>query len=108
MPQYDLKVMLSPNLDPAQVALEKDQIQAALERHKATVKNLDEWGSRRLAYPIEKDREGYFLMYTVELDKEAVNPLEKELLIRDNVRRVMIVRERQEAKVSKRSQSQRA
>lgn len=107
MPQYDLNVILSPNLDPAQIALEKDQIQAALERYKASVKHLDEWGSWRLAYPIEKDREGYFLMYTVEMEKEAANPLEKELLLRDNVRRVMIVRERQEAKVSKRSQAQR-
>ncbi|MER3444404.1 MAG: 30S ribosomal protein S6 [Meiothermus sp.] len=96
MPQYDLNLVLNPNLDGAQVALEKDLIQQAITRHGATVKAVDEWGQRRMAYPIQKDPEGYVLFYTLEMEGASAQPLEKELRLRDNVRRVLIIRDRPE------------
>ncbi|MCL4455610.1 MAG: 30S ribosomal protein S6 [Deinococcus sp.] len=94
MPQYDLNLVLNPNLDTAQLGHEKDLILQTLERLSAQVKGVDEWGNRRLAYPMQKDPQGYVLFYKLEGPKEFVAPLEKELKIRDNIRRVMITRER--------------
>ncbi|WP_457630360.1 30S ribosomal protein S6 [Oceanithermus sp.] len=101
MPQYDVGIILNPNLEPAQLQLEKDMIQAALDKHQAEVKAIDEWGNRRLAYPIQKDPEGYYIFYTVEMEGKEAAPLEAELRIRDNVRRVLIVRDRPEWKTKK-------
>ena len=53
---------------------------------------MEEWGLRRLAYPIAKDSQGYFLWYQVEMPEDRVNDLARELRIRDNVRRVMVVK----------------
>ncbi|WP_018466613.1 30S ribosomal protein S6 [Calidithermus timidus] len=96
MPQYDLNLVLNPNLDAAQVAVEKEFIQQALARYGATVKATDEWGQRRMAYPIQKDPEGYVIFYTLEMEGANAQPLEKELRLRDNVRRVLIIRDRPE------------
>jgi small subunit ribosomal protein S6 len=96
MPQYELNLVLNPNLDGAQIAVEKDFIQQAISRYGATVKATDEWGQRRLAYPIQKDPEGYVIFYTLEMDGAGAQPLEKELRLRDNVRRVLIIRDRPE------------
>lgn len=96
MPQYEVSVILNPNLDAAQSALEKDIIKAALERHGAQIKNVDDWGNRRLAYPIQKDPEGNVIFYTVEMAGNTNAALERELRLRDHVRRVTIIRDRPE------------
>jgi len=98
---YEVGLILNPNLEPEKLKLEKDIIEKAFEKHQATVKSVDEWGNRRLAYPIEKDTEGYYIFYVVEMPGAEVKPLESELLIRDNVRRVMIIKDRPEWRTKK-------
>ena len=90
MRKYEVNVILNPNLDQTQLALEKEILAKALEAHGARVEKVEEWGLRRLAYPIAKDTQGYFLFYQVEMPEERVNDLARELRIRDNVRRVMV------------------
>ena len=93
MPIYDLNLILNPSLDPTQLASEKDAITGALERHGAAVQSSEEWGNRRLAYELQKEREGYYLSYLVEIPGNQVGSLEKELLIRDHVRRVVTIKQ---------------
>ncbi len=92
MRKYEVNIILSPNLDQTQLALEKEIIAKALEAHGARVEKVEEWGVRRLAYPIAKDPQGFFLFYQVEMPEDRVNELARELRIRDNVRRVMVVK----------------
>ncbi len=101
MPQYEVNVILNPNLDGAQAAQEKDIIKATLERHGANIKNTDDWGNRRLAYPIQKDPEGNVVFYTVEMAGGSNAALQRELRLRDHVRRVTIIRDRPEWRNSK-------
>jgi small subunit ribosomal protein S6 len=101
MPQYEVNVILNPNLDGAQATLEKDIIIAALKRHGAGIKNVDDWGNRRLAYPIQKEPEGNVLFYTVEMAGNSNAALQRELRLRDHVRRVTIIRDRPEWRKSK-------
>lgn len=98
---YDLNVILEPNLNEAQLATEKDMIVAQVERAEGTVIDLDEWGAKRLAYPIRKLREGYYLIYRVELVGESPKAIEASLRQRDNVMRVMVVKDRPEWKTLK-------
>ena len=90
--RYEVNIVLNPNLDQSQLALEKEIIQRALENYGARVEKVEELGLRRLAYPIAKDPQGYFLWYQVEMPEDRVNDLARELRIRDNVRRVMVVK----------------
>ena len=92
MRRYEVNIVLNPNLDQSQLALEKEIIQRALENYGARVEKVEELGLRRLAYPIAKDPQGYCLWYQVEMPEDRVNDLARELRIRDNVRRVMVVK----------------
>lgn len=93
MPVYDLNLILNPSLDANQLSAEKEAIGAALERHGAVVKSTEEWGNRRIAYEIQKEREGYYLSFMLEMNGKEVAGLEKELLIRDHVRRVVTIKQ---------------
>jgi small subunit ribosomal protein S6 len=100
MPQYEISLILNPNLDGTQSALEKDAIRSILERHGASIKNVDDWGNRRLAYPIQKDPDGNVVFYTVEMAGNNNAALERELRLREHVRRVTFIRDRPEWRAS--------
>lgn len=99
--KYDLNLILDPGLSEAQIQTEKDAVQTQLDRATGTLLELDEWGLRRLAYPIRKGSEGYYLIYRLELPLDKPKTLEAALRQRDNVMRVLVVKDRPEWKTRK-------
>lgn len=99
--KYDLNIILDPSLSEAQVQTEKDAVAVQLERAQGTVLQLEEWGIRRLAYPIRKGNEGYYLIYRLELPGNTPKTIEAALRQRDNVMRVLVVKDRPEWKTRK-------
>ncbi len=100
-PTYDLNLILDPNLTDSQLQTEKDAVEAQVARAEGTILETDEWGNKRLAYPIRKLNEGYYIIYTLELPAEKPKALETALRQRDNVMRVLVVRNRPEWKTLK-------
>jgi small subunit ribosomal protein S6 len=98
---YDLNVILDPLLSEAQIQTEKDAITAQIQRYNGEVVTSEEPGRQRLAYEIRKGREGYYLFYTLKLAGEAPKAIEAALKVRDNVMRVLVVRDRPEWKTLK-------
>ncbi len=101
MSEYDLNVILEPGLNETQLQAEKDAITAQVERAGGEFLALDEWGSRRLAYPIRKHNDGYYLIYRLKLSGETPKTIEAALRQRDNVMRVLVVKDRPEWKTRK-------
>ena len=99
--QYDLNVILDPNLSESQVQTEKDAITTQIERSEGELIKVDEWGKRRLAYPIQKIDDGYYLIYRLRLPSETPKIMEAALRQRDNVMRVLVVKDRPEWKTQK-------
>lgn len=67
------------------VAKFKDKIEAA-----ATLENIDEWGKRKLAYPINDEPDGYYALYTFTSAPEFPAELERVLNITDGVLRFLV------------------
>lgn len=101
MNQYDLNLILNPNLSAEQLQIEKDYIDTTLRNAGAEVTNLDDVGNRRLAYQVGKDREGYYLMYTIRASGNPEKDIASTLRLRDNVRRILVVKDRPEWKTKK-------
>ncbi|CAM3575217.1 30S ribosomal protein S6 [Deinococcus frigens] len=101
MNQYDLNLILNPNLSAEQVQTEKDYIENTLKNNGAEMASLDDVGNRRLAYAIDKDREGYYLMYTIKVGGNPEKEIASTLRLRDHVRRVLVVKDRPEWKTKK-------
>ncbi len=79
--------------------LSEDQIKAVVERvnklikeNGGEIKDIDEWGSRRLAYPINKKRNGYYVNLYMNVPGEFIVKLERALEIDDDVLRYMALR----------------
>ncbi|MBI5598153.1 MAG: 30S ribosomal protein S6 [Deltaproteobacteria bacterium] len=50
---------------------------ALVEKHEGKEIKVEEWGRRRLAYPVEKKKEGYYVLFTYSSSAEASKELER-------------------------------
>ena len=92
MSKYELCVVLNAKIEDDARAAVIEKIKGYIDRFGGTVTNVDEWGKKRLAYEIQKMREGYY--YFVQFDAETSTPLEIENRVRimDNVLRYLCVK----------------
>ena len=56
------------------------------------VTNVDHWGRRRLAYQIQKQTEGYYVLMHVQLDPQSIGELKRNLKLTEEVIRYLLVR----------------
>ena len=62
-------------------------------RYGGTITNVDEWGKKRLAYEIQKMREGFYYFIQFEADATAPAEIERHVRIMENVIRYLCVRQ---------------
>ena len=90
MNKYELMVIIDP-------ALEDDKKEAAIENVKniiaeaGEVSATDVWGLKKLAYPIQKKTEGYYVVFQFEAEPELPKELDRRLRIADAYMRHIIV-----------------
>lgn len=53
---------------------------------------MDEWGKRRLAYPIEKHKEGYYVLMHFTAEPHVPQELERNYKIADDIIRFLTIR----------------
>lgn len=80
------------------VAGGEESVNALTEKFKAlvaengTLENVDEWGKRKLAYLINDEAEGYYVLMSFESDANFPAEFERVAKITDGVLRTMIIR----------------
>ena len=79
--------------DGIQALIEK--FKALIEKH-ATLQSVDEWGKRKLAYLINKESEGYYVLMNFESDAEFPKELDRRYQITDGVLRSLIIKKEDE------------
>lgn len=76
----------------------EEKIPALVEKFKAlieangTLDSVDEWGKRKLAYPINYENEGYYVLYTFEAEPEFPAEFERIISITDDAVRTMVIK----------------
>ncbi len=63
----------------------------ALVAENGTIENVDDWGKRRLAYPINDEVEGYYIIVNFESNPEFPAELDRVAKITDGVLRTMVI-----------------
>lgn len=91
MNQYEVAVLYHPGLE---IDLEKgsSKVEKIFADNKGKVVNTDNWGKRKLAYPIKKNESAVYVIYTVEMPAENVKKVESTLNITDEVIRFLITK----------------
>ncbi len=86
---YELTYILTSVLSSDQISDVVTKITAAVENAGGTVKRVEQWGMKRLAYPVAKKRNGYYVNMYFEGPGTVVARLERLLAIDDHVLRYL-------------------
>lgn len=93
MNKYELAIVVTTKIEDEQRNEVVEKCKALIERFGGTVTNVDDWGKKRLAYEIQKMKEGFY--YFIRFEAESTVPVEIESRVRimDNVIRYLVVRQ---------------
>ena len=92
---YESVVVFSTKLGDDAIAQLIEKFKALIEKH-ATLESVDEWGKRRLAYLINKESEGYYVLFNFKSTAEFPTELDRRYKITDGVLRSLIVKKDEE------------
>ncbi|MCT4597611.1 MAG: 30S ribosomal protein S6 [Vallitalea sp.] len=92
MNNYELAVVINGKVETEvkEAALEK--IKGYIERFGGTIGEIDDWGKRRLAYEIDKVREGYYYFIQFQSASDTPAEVEKRIRIMEPVLRFLVKR----------------
>jgi len=93
MSKYELAVVVSARIEDEERVATLDKCKALIERFGGTITNVDEWGKKRLAYEIQKMKEGFYYFIAFEAETSAPAEIERRIRIMDNVLRYLIVKQ---------------
>jgi small subunit ribosomal protein S6 len=92
MRQYELMVILDPELEERTVAPSLDQFLNVVRNAGGTVEKVDIWGRRRLAYEIDKKSEGIYAVIDMVAEPDSVKELDRQLNLNEAVLRTKVMR----------------
>lgn len=94
MCKYEVTIIVQPQLEEGArkelIARVSDWLVPGAEEANKPVEN--HWGSRKLAYPIRKFTDGYYVMYETDLDGTRIGDIERNMQYSEDILRYLIIR----------------
>ena len=92
MNNYELALVVNAKIDDEARTNTVEAVKELITRFGGSITNVDEWGRRRLAYEIQKVREGYYYFIQFDAGSNAPREIEDRLRIMENVIRYLCIR----------------
>ncbi|MBO6163899.1 MAG: 30S ribosomal protein S6 [Lachnospiraceae bacterium] len=92
MNKYELAVVLSSKIEDEDRAAAMEKVKNYIATYGGTITGIDDWGKKRLAYEIQKMKEGYYTFITFEAEADCPAQLESHIRVMEPVIRFLIVR----------------
>ena len=93
MNKYELAVVVSAKIEDDERAQVIEKVKALVERFGGQISDVDEWGKKRLAYEVQKMKEGFYYFVHFESDSVCPNEVENHIRIMEPVIRYLCVRQ---------------
>lgn len=93
MNKYELAVVVNAKIEDDERLATIEKVKEYIARYGGTITNVDEWGKKRLAYEIQKMREGFYYFIQFEADAACPAEVERHVRIMENVIRYLCVRQ---------------
>lgn len=89
---YEIGYILNPEVNEEQTRAILERIEQIVANYDGQVLKVNQWGRRKLAYPIEHHRDGFYVFIDTILTPETVTELDRTLKVSEEVLRHLIKR----------------
>jgi len=88
---YETIIIINSSLEEAQIKDTVTKVTNLISEH-GKLESTEEWGKKRLAYPIQKQNEGYYVLINFSSNPEFIEELERVYNITDEVIKHIVVK----------------
>ena len=92
MSKYELALVVNAKIEDEAREAVVEKAKGYVARYGGTVTEVEEWGKKRLAYEVQKMREGCYYFIQFEADATCPAEVERHVRIMDNVMRYLVVK----------------
>ena len=104
---YEVMYIVNPDTADDKIAKLNEAVENLIKKEGGNVVKIDDIGRRRLAYPIEKKNEGYYVLFEIEGTGQEIAELERRMRVNDMIIRFMTVRVDEDRKSADRVRAKR-
>ncbi|MDD2503009.1 MAG: 30S ribosomal protein S6 [Clostridia bacterium] len=92
MNRYESIYVIRPTVEEEGIKALVERFSNLIQQEGGQVENVDEWGKRRLAYPIDDLNEGYYVLVNFSAESDLPEELERNYKITDDILRYLTIR----------------
>ena len=96
MTNYEITFIVRPDMEEAEINKTAEELKKVLTSKKAKVLSEKAMGQKELAYEIKKFNTGFYFLFEVEANKEAIDEFDHQVRINENLLRHLIVKVKNE------------
>lgn len=89
---YEVMYIVNPDTPADTIAKLNEAVGKLVEKEGGTVVRMDDVGIRRLAYPIQKKEDGYYVLFEIDGSGQEIAELERRMRVNDMIMRYITVR----------------
>lgn len=90
--EYETMIVIRPDLDDAITTGIVEKLEGVVTDKQGTILLRDDWGKRKLTYPIAKQQKGHYVMLNYLVGPDVILELERRIRIDDNILRFLTVK----------------
>jgi len=90
---YELMMMINPEMETENIDTIVERISGIVTDRNGEIVDVDQWGKRKLAYEVDGNTEGFYVVIVFKADNEAITEIDRVLKITEEVLRFLLVRQ---------------
>src|SRR6476619_6058505 len=98
MRNYEIMFIVNPNATEEEIDKINGQIESIVTTGGGKVEKIEKMGKRRLAYEVDKHREGYYVLFVISANGDIIKECERRLRVMDAVIKYLTVRTDEETR----------
>ncbi len=88
---YESVVIINAALEDNQIEESLANVERIVKENGGEIKDINNWGRKRLAYPINKSKSGYYSVYTFQAPSDSIKKIERAFRLDETVIRYLTV-----------------
>jgi small subunit ribosomal protein S6 len=92
MPNYELVLIVSPEVSDEEMPDFITKLSELISKTGGTVNEVNQWGRKRLAYPIKRSTEGNYVLAKLNLKQASIKDLEANFRLSGKILRHLLIR----------------
>jgi len=89
--KYETIFILKSNVSDGDVQSYTESVKNLIEKNNGIIQKIENWGKKKLAYEIKKEKFGHYLVITFDSNPEFISILDKSFRLNENILRHLIV-----------------